>query len=106
MTISKWLDQKEAEGVDVSHLSIPDEMTRNEEPDETLYFKEVRPCSILCTRNHPFATVERYGKWYLARGRQKDRGPHTNKPPWSFITKDLDLAVKTARSMIEDMPKK
>ena len=101
MTISEWLDKQEAQGVDVSHIALPEAMARDEEPDETLYFKEVRTCSVLCTGDHPFATVERFGRWYHARGREKETGPHTTKPPWWLFTKDQDLAIKTARSRIE-----
>lgn len=101
MTISEWLDKKEAQGVDVSHIIVPADLTSEEEPDETVYFKEVRPCSILCTGTHPFATVEHFGHWYLSRGREKENGPHTTKPQWCLYTKDKDLAIKTARAHIE-----
>lgn len=101
MTISEWLDKQEARGVDVSHIVLPEDMTAGEEPDETVYFREVRTCGVLCTGDHPFATVERFGHWYLSRGREKESGPHTTRPPWWFITKDKDLAVTTARSRIE-----
>jgi len=101
MNISEWLDQKEAQGVDVSRMVLPPDMANEEEPDETLYFKEIRICSVLCPGNHPFATVERFGHWYYSRGREKEAGQHTNKPPWWLLTKDKDLALKTARLHIE-----
>jgi hypothetical protein len=101
MNISQWLDQKESQGFDVSRAVLPEELEREEEPDETLYFKEVRPCSVLCTGDHPFATVERFGRWYRSRGREKEKGPHTGKPPWWFFTRDRDLAVQMAKSRIE-----
>lgn len=106
MKISDWLDFQQAQGIDVSHIVIPEEKLRDEQPDETIYFKEIRPCSILCTGDHPFATVERYGRWYFSRGREKEKGPHTTKPPWWFITKDRDLAVKEAKAHIEESLKK
>lgn len=101
MTISEWLDNQEDQGVDVSHIRLPEELHSEEEPDETIYFKEIRPCSILCTGTHPFATVERFGHWYQSRGKEKEAGPHTSKPQWWLFTKDKDLAVRTARSHIE-----
>ena len=101
MNISEWLDKKEAQGVDVSHIALPADLLGDEEPDETIYFKEVRTCGVLCTGDHPFATVERFGHWYYSRGREKETGPHTTKPQWGQFTKDKDLAVKTARSHIE-----
>jgi len=100
MNISQWLDEKEAEGVDVSHIALPDHMESSEAPDETIFFKEIRACSILCTGDHPFSTVERFGHWYYARGREKDNGPHTAKPQWWLFTKDKQIALKTARSHI------
>lgn len=101
MTISEWLDQQETRGVDVSRIVVPRDLTGDEEPDETIYFKEVRVCSVLCTGTHPFATVERYGHWYYARGREKDKGPHTAKPEWWLYSRDKDLALRTARLHIE-----
>jgi hypothetical protein len=101
MTISDWLDQKEAEGIDVSQISLPDELSRDEDPDETVFFKTFRPCSILCTGNHPFSTVERFGRWYYCRGQDKKAGIHSTGMEWRFFTKDKELAIKTAKSHIE-----
>ncbi len=101
MNISEWLDQKEAQGVDVSHMALPADMANDEGPDETIFFQEIRTCSVLCTGNHPFATVERYDHWYYCRGREKEAGPHTTKPQWWLFTKDKELSVKTARLHIE-----
>ncbi len=101
MTVSEWLDKKVAEGVDVSHIALPEDLAQDEAPDETLYFKEIRPCSVLCTGDHPFATVERYGRWYLARGREKEKGPHTTKAQWWLFTRNQDQAIETARTRIE-----
>jgi len=101
MTISEWLDEKEAEGINVSQIVLPDDLANEEDPEETLYFEEIRSCSILCTGIHPFATVERYGHWYYCRGRDKETGPHTTKPQWWMFTKDEALAIKTAKSHIE-----
>ncbi|HOO36277.1 MAG TPA: hypothetical protein PK842_09085 [Smithella sp.] len=102
MGISKWLDQKEREGFDVSHVSVPEGMLQEESPAQTIYFKEIRPCSILCTGDHPFATVERFGNWFYCRGRDKEKGPHTTKPQWWMWTRDVELALKTAREHLKD----
>lgn len=101
MNISRWLDEKEAEGVDVSHIVLPEYLENSDTPDETIYFKEIRACSILCAGNHPFATVERFGRWYYSRGRDRDNGPHTSKPQWWIFTRDKALAIKTAQAHIE-----
>ncbi|MEN6464427.1 MAG: hypothetical protein ABFD62_04520 [Syntrophaceae bacterium] len=101
MNISRWLDEKEAEGVDVSHIVLPEYLENSDTPDETIYFKEIRVCSILCAGNHPFATVERFGRWYYSRGRDRDNGPHTSKPQWWIFTRDKALAIKTAQAHIE-----
>jgi hypothetical protein len=101
MKISEWLDKKEKEGVDLSNIELPQELSHDEDPDETLYFKEIRPCSILCQGNHPFSTVDRYGHWYHCRGQDKKAGNHATGMYWRLFTKDKDLAIKTAKSHIE-----
>lgn len=101
MKISQWLDQQEALGLDVSQSVLPAQLAGEDDPDETIYFKEVRTCSVLCTGTHPFATVERFGRWYYSRGREKEKGPHTARPQWWLFTKDRNLALETARSRIE-----
>ena len=101
MTISDWLDKKEAEGIDVSQIALPDELSRDEDPDETVFFKTFHPCSILCTGNHPFSTVERFGRWYYCRGQDKKAGIHATGMEWRLFTKDKDLAIRTAESHIE-----
>jgi len=63
MTIPEWLDSQEATGKDVAHIVLPDELSREEDPEETIFYNEIRECSILCDGDHPFATVERYGNW-------------------------------------------
>jgi hypothetical protein len=101
MSISKWLDKKENEGIDVSHIEISEEMLNEEAPAQTVYFKEIRSCTILCTKDHPFATVERYGQWFYCRGRDKENGQHTTKSQWWMFTRDIELALKTAKMHIE-----
>ena len=102
MNISEWLDKKEIQGIDASHIVLPPNLANDEAPAETILFREIRPCSILCTGNHPFSTVERFGRWYYARGCDKEKGPHTSKPQWRLFTRDKDLAVKTAKSHIPE----
>jgi hypothetical protein len=101
MKVSDWLDKKEAEGVDVSHIELPKNIFYDEDPDETLYFKKINPCGLLCARNHPFSTVERYGHWYLSRGQDKEAGIHSSEMKWSLFTKDKNLALQTAKARIE-----
>ena len=101
MRISEWLDQKEAEGIDVSQIVLPDDLSYDELPDETIYFEEINPCGILCKGNHPFSTVERFGHWYYCRGQDKGAGIHSSLMQWRLFTKDKDIALKTARSHIE-----
>ncbi len=101
MKISEWLDKKEAEGFDVSQIILPDAVSFNDDPTETIFFKEIRPCGILCTGNHPFSTVERFEHWYYSRGQDKEAGIHSSKMKWWLFTKDKDTAVDAAKSHIE-----
>ncbi len=101
MDISKWLDQKEFAGIDVSQIVLPDDLANDDVPDETIYYKEINTCGILCTGSHPFSTVERFGHWYYSRGRDKEAGPHTTKSQWRLFTRDKDRAIKIAKSHIE-----
>ncbi len=101
MKISEWLDKKEADGLDVSQIILPDDLSYDEVPDETIFFKEINPCGVLCTEKHPFSVVERFGHWYYSRGQDKKAGIHATGMEWRFFTKNKDLAVKTAKSHIE-----
>ena len=101
MKISDWLDEREAENVDVSQIVLPADMSYDEVPDETIFFKEIKPCGILCTDNHPFSTVERFGHWYYCRGQDKKAGIHSSKMKWRLFTKDKDNALQTAKAHIE-----
>ena len=76
MKISEWLDQKEEEGIDVSQITLPDSLSYEEAPDETIFFKEINHDGVLSTVEHPFSTVERFGHWYYCRGRDKATGVH------------------------------
>jgi hypothetical protein len=98
MNVSGWLDEKEAEGLDVSHIVLPNDLSYDEAPDETIYFKEINPCGIFCTGSHPFSTVERFRHWYYCRGQDKEAGVHASGMEWRLFTKDRGLAIKTAKS--------
>jgi hypothetical protein len=101
MKISQWLDEKEAENVDVSHIELPKNMASAEDPDETIFFRDINPCGLFCMENHPFSTVERYGRWYLCRGQDKKAGIHSAEMKWKLFTKDKEFALQTARAHIE-----
>jgi hypothetical protein len=101
MSISDWLDMKEAEGVDVSGIELPEELLYDASADETVFFKTYNPCSILCAKDHPFSTVERYGHWYYCRGQDRKAGIHATGMEWRLFTKDKGLAIQTAKSHIE-----
>jgi hypothetical protein len=101
MNISDWLDEKEAENVDVSEIVLPKNMAYDEDPDETIYFKEINPCGLFCTENHPFSTVERFGHWYYSRGQDKKAGIHSSDMKWRLFTKNKNIALQTAKERIE-----
>jgi hypothetical protein len=101
MKLSEWLDEKEAEGLDVSQIVLPADLAYDGNPDETLYFKEIKPCGLLCELNHPFSTVERFDHWFYSRGQDKRAGIHASGMEWRLFTKDKDLAIKTAKAHIE-----
>lgn len=101
MRISDWLDEKEADNVDVSQIVLPKNMAYAEDPEETVFYKEIRPCGLFCTENHPFATVERFGHWFYSRGQDKKAGIHSSEMKWWFFTKDRDVAIKMAKGHIE-----
>lgn len=94
------LDEKEAENVDVSQIELPTDMHYDEVPDETIFFEEINSCGLLCTDNHPFSTVERFGHWYFSRGQDKKAGLHSSKMKWKLFTKDIDVALQTAKAHI------
>lgn len=101
MNISDWLDEKDAEHVDVSQIVLPANMSYDEDPDETIFFKEINPCGFFCTEKHPFATVERFGHWYYCRGQDKNAGIHSSAMQWRLFTKNKDIALQTAKAHIE-----
>ena len=54
MKISDWLDDKEAEGLEVSQIVLPDDLSYEEAPDETIFFEEINPCGsyYACVANN------------------------------------------------------
>ena len=101
MKVSDWLDEKEEENVDISQIELPKDISFDAVADETLYFKEDNPCGLLCTENHPFSKVERFGHWFLSKGQDKKAGIHSSEMKWRLFTKDKALALKTAKEHIE-----
>ena len=101
MKISEWLDEREAGNEDLSQITLPANMAFDEDPDETIYFKDVNPCGLFCTENHPFATVERFGHWYFSRGQDRKAGIHSSEMMWRLFTKDKNIALHTAKAHIE-----
>jgi hypothetical protein len=100
MTILGWLDEKESAGVEVSQIALPDDLSFDENPDETIYFKEMKPCGFFRQGNYPFSTVERFENKYLYRGQDKKDDIPSSGMEWRLFIKDKELAVKTAKSCI------
>ena len=101
MKLSDWLDAKEKEHVDVSQIELPKEVSFDLASDETIFFQEINPCGILCTKDHPYSKVERYGRWYFCKGQDKRAGIHSSEMKSRLFTKDENLALKTAKERIE-----
>jgi hypothetical protein len=101
MRVSEWLDQQEADNVDVSEIDPPADLMYDDQPDETIYFVELNPCGIFCKGNHPFSTVERYGDWFYGRGQDSEAGLHSSGMKWKLFTRDKSLALSTAKAHIE-----
>jgi hypothetical protein len=101
MKISTWLDKKTAEKIDVSHIKLPADISYDNDPDEILLFEEYKPCGYFCAEDHPFSTVERFGRWYYSRGQDKKAGIHSSEMKWHLFTKDKDLALQTAKAHME-----
>jgi hypothetical protein len=101
MNISDWLDEQEAENIDVAQIELPKDISFDAVSDETVYFIEDNPCGAFCTKNHPFAKVERFGHWYYCSGQDKKAGIHSSQMKWRLFTKDKDLALQTADTHME-----
>jgi hypothetical protein len=101
MKISDWLDEKEAENVDVSQIEIPKEIAFDSAPDEIIFFKENNPCGPFCTDNHPFSKVERFGHWFCCKGQDMKAGIHSSQMKWRLFTRDKDFALLTAKAHLD-----
>ena len=101
MKLSDWLDEKEADNRDPSQIELPKEMYFDQDPDETVFFQEYKPCGLLCAESHPFSKVERFGHWYYCSGQDKRAGIHSSEMKWRLTTRDKELALQTAKSHIE-----
>jgi len=101
MSISDWLDEQAAENADLSGVELPADMLYDEDPEETIFFEEINHCGILCAKNHPYASVERFGHWYYCRGQDRQAGIHSADPEWRLLTRNKALALQTAKSHIE-----
>ena len=101
MKISDWLDEKVKEGVDVSQIELPRDMSYDNVPDESVFFEEFKPCGLLCTENHPYSKVERFGRWYRCKGQDKKAGIHSSEMKWRLFTTDKDVALQAAKSHLE-----
>lgn len=101
MKISEWLDEHVEKNTDISQIKVPKNMFYEEDPDETIFYKEIRPCGLFCTENHPFATVERYGHWFCSRGQDKRAGIHSSKMKWKIFTKNKEIALQKAQEHIK-----
>ena len=101
MKVSEWLDQKEKENVDLAQITLPVNLAFDEDPDEIIFFQEIKPCGLLCTKPHPYSKVARFGHWYFCSGQDKKAGLHSSKMKWHLFTKDKELALQTAKAHIE-----
>jgi len=101
MNVSNWLDQQAEEKGNISQIELPTNLTYDVEPDEMVLFEEINHCGILCNKNHPFSNVVRYGHWYYCTGQDKSAGAHSTNMIWRLVTKDRQLALRTAKEHIE-----
>ena len=101
MKISDWLDKQKAAHADLSRIALPADMTFDDVSDETVFFEEINTCGLLCTKNHPFSKVERFGHWYVCTGQDKQAGIHSSEMKWHLFTRDKKLALQTAKAHIE-----
>ncbi len=102
MNVSNWLDQQAEEKGDISQIELPVDLTYDVEPDEMVFFEEINQCGILCDKNHPFSSVVRYGHWYYCTEQDKSAGVHSTEMMWRLVTKDKQLALRTAKEHIEE----
>jgi len=63
MTISEWLDSQEATGKDVAHIVLPDELSREEDPEETIFGSSLKSmgnvvCNMIEIRHQELEEVD------------------------------------------------
>lgn len=102
LTVSQWLDQQVEDGKDVSQLQIPSTVLYDSTADETVFFEEIKPCSILCDENHPHSTVKRFGRWFVARGQDRKAGIHSDTMKWQLNTRDKAKALHAAKAHLAE----
>jgi hypothetical protein len=101
MKISEWLDEQVAKGVNVSQIALPADVLFDDVPDQTVFYQEYNPCGLLCSENHPYAKVQRFGRWYCCKGQDKKAGIHSSQMKWRLNTRDETLALQTAKGHME-----
>ena len=101
MNVSDWLDEQEAKNIDVTNIELPKDISYDAVADETIFFEEDNPCGVLCTENHPFSKVERFGRWFYCSGQDKKAGLHSSQMKWRMFTKDKDRALRAAKEHME-----
>jgi len=101
MKISDWLDKKEAEQVDVSQIVLPANMFYDQDPDETLFFKEINPCGFFAPKITHFLRSNALDTGYYCKGQDRKAGIHSSEMKWKLFTKDKGLALQTAKEHIE-----
>lgn len=101
MNVSDWLDEQEAQNIDVTQIELPKDISYDAAADETIFFAEDNPCGVLCAENHPFSKVERFGRWFYCSGQDKKAGIHSSQMKWRMFTKDKDRALQVAKEHME-----
>ena len=48
MALSDWLDEREAENVDISKITVPKDLLYDASPDELVFFKEIKDWIVSC----------------------------------------------------------
>ena len=101
MNISEWLDKKEAEGIDLSQIELPDDLLYDASPDEVVFFSGGATLQHPLLEKSPFFYRRALRALVLLQGPGQEAGIHATGMEWRFFTKNKDLALKTAKSHIE-----
>jgi hypothetical protein len=99
MKISDWLDEKEAEKLDVSQIALPDDLSYDKVPDETIFLRRLIFAGFSVQAIIPFLRSSALDTGIIVE--VETRRPAFTRQEWRFFTKDRDLAIKTAKSHIE-----